>query len=371
MSPGLVFPYFKGMCRPDFHLIQEIMVNSFFRLFGKDSESCKSEISKMSRGFNSLCNTEAGTVIGHIFKGIALALQTQTRLFVLFENGYKGFVLLGGHFSIYDGSKWVGPVSNDLLKIEFGKMDTHMINISFIAETLSKLKIGDGNPSPVSASALDSSAAVIAEMSIRDFGDFENADEFDQALRGLIWAKPYTQLSPGSFLQFLDMLLLSSDPPPVDMPMYIPSYKSPVKSKVFKCLATFGPDAPSLWNSRKGADVISALPAKPRKGDKESSEKEKVSPPKEIIILPKPLFQAVADWEKIIEKGSVSFNFKERAREYRAHVVRDDDMRGKLWEKLGEGLANMEKAKVGEPEKKKQKTSEKTVATADALLDLF
>jgi hypothetical protein len=31
----------------------------------------------------------------------------------------------------------------------------------------------------------------------------------------------------------------------------------------------------------------------------------------------------------------------------------------------------MERAKIGEPEKKKQKTSEKAVATADALLDLL
>jgi hypothetical protein len=104
------------------------------------------------------------------------------------------------------------------------------------------------------------------------------------------------------------------------------------------------------------------------KGKEKDGEIEVI--PKEIIILPKPILNAVEDWEKIIKTGSVSFNFKERAKEYRDHVVKSDAIRKKLWESLKKGLETVERSEDGEPEQKKQKVIH-TVTTASGLMDLF
>jgi len=365
---GLLFPYFRGMTRPDSGLIKEIMITSFFRLFGKDVDSCKKETASLSRGFNNLASTEIGMEIAHILKGIELALSTQTRLFLLFENGYKGFTLLGGRFLVFSG-KWIAPVSAEDLKKEMILLDTHGANLAYIAEQLSALKVGNGAPSPVSASALDSAAAVMAAIRIRDFSSIAKPDDLDNALRGLVWPAPYTQINPDTFCSFLDSFFSSEELPSASTSMFIPTFKAPVGSRLFQWLSTFGPDAPSLWNTRS-ATIISVIEDKARKGkDKEPAE---LTIPNEIIILPKPLLVAVQDWEKILATGAVSFNFKERAKEYRAHVVKSDGVRKKIWETLKKGLEAVDReSRDVEKKKAKKDAPSAPVVEIDDLMRLF
>jgi hypothetical protein len=83
--PGLVFPYFKGLIRPDYTTIMKNMVTHFGRLFGSSFEDVKKGLSEIRRGVNNLSSTESGMEIAHVMKGIDLALETQTRLFLVFE----------------------------------------------------------------------------------------------------------------------------------------------------------------------------------------------------------------------------------------------------------------------------------------------
>jgi len=83
--PGLVFPYFKGMNRPDIHTIIQVTVTYFARLFGDSAESLRKNLADHKKGLNALAASETGMVLSHIFKGIDLALTTQTRMFLVFK----------------------------------------------------------------------------------------------------------------------------------------------------------------------------------------------------------------------------------------------------------------------------------------------
>jgi hypothetical protein len=366
--PGLVFPYFKGMTRPDFTTIRECFVNFFFRLFGNDFESCKANLLEIKRGVNNLSNTEGGMEITHAMKGVELALRTQTRLYLVFDKGYRGFVLLGAHFSVWDGSMWIDPVSPEKIDVELSRMDTHKISISAICEMLSKVEISRSKIAvDIGPEEIDCAAALIRELSIRDFTDYKETAEFDKNLQGLIWKTPYTQLSPDTFLTFLNAFFSGDEVELKDSPVYIPSCQAPVTDRLFQLLARFGPDAPSLWNAR--GEVISVISRQSKKG-KEKEGLEQPAVPKEIIILPKPILIAMKDWQKVIKDAAVSFNYKERARGHRGHVVSSESMKEKIWKALQSGLDKVDTEALGEPSKKKSR-KELDVVTADDILNLW
>jgi hypothetical protein len=366
--PGLVFPYFKGLNRPDFVTIREVFVNFFFRLFGSTFEECKSNIADIKRGVNDLSTTEGGLEITHAMKGVELALKTQTRLYLLFDKSYLGFVLLGGRFAVYDGSKWISPVTPEEVQAELKKMDLHSAAVEKLALLMSQMKVSGTNTLvPINPVELSNATRLMEQMCIRDFDGYEKKDEFDLELQRLLWPTPYRQISPDTFLKFLRDLLIDKSMPDENTPMYIPSCQSPVRSPMFRLLASFGPDAPSLWNTR--GDIISVLPDVSRKGKEVATEPPEA--PKEIIVLPKPVLIAYRDWEKILKDRAVSFNFKERAKSYRAHVISSPEMRKKVWGVLREGLEKISDDAQGEPSRKKKKTDSIPVVSTDELLALW
>lgn len=365
--PGILFPYFKGMNRPDFTTLKENFVNHFFRLFGNTFSACKDNISEIKRGLNNLSNTETGMEMTHLTKGIELALKTQTRLFAIFDQGYRGFVLLGGHFAIHDGTSWNEPVSAEELKDALTAMDTHKHAIQELSLMLSALKVkGQNAVVAVTVDELSSATAIMEKMSLRDFTDYDKSDAFDGALGRLLWQTPYTQLNPDTFMSFLDSSYHGDSYPSPETPMFIPSCKSPVEDRLFRWLATFGPDAPSLWNSR--GDIISVLPDSTRKG--KETTKELPPAPKEIIILPKSLLTAYRDWKHVEKQSAVSFNFKERAKEYRGHVIVNPEVRKKVWEKLQNGLSKLETREDDRPVKR-ARLDEAVVTNTDDLLKMW
>lgn len=367
--PGLLFPYFDGLNRPDYTTIREIFIQHFFRLFGETFESCKEKHAEYKQGIQNLCNTKAGMELTHVFKGIQLALQTQTRLYVLFDAGYKGFLLLGAQFSIWDGSKWVNPVSPEELKVEISLMDTHGRNITRIAEMLSDMTLKNKRKETVTAADLNSATELMGKMKIRSFEEFEGKKEFDECLQGLVWPKDYWKISPASLLSFLSNYSSEGAPSPnPEYPMYIPSCDSPISDTLFQHLAVFGPDAPSMWNTRGSAYAL--VPGSTRKSDKgKEKEEEMPAAPKELIILPKPLLVAYRDWNKVFNTAMISMNPAERAKEYRGHVVQDVEVKQKLWAKLQEVVTKKSSIEATEPESKKKKIE--PVYSADDFLNLL
>jgi len=274
-------------------------------------------------------------------------------------------VLLGANFSVFDGTSWVDPVSAEKVQEELSKLDTHSASILSLASELSALTIrGTTSLVLITKDNLSSSARIIEEILLREIPE-DKVKDIDRCLHGLIWGKPYIQLGPDTFLKFLDAAFAEDTiPVPSDQPMYLPSCKGPIGSNLFQHLATFGPDAPSLWNT-----AGSKIPVVDRKRKGSDSADAQPAVPSEIIILPKPVLVALKEWNKILDDGVVCFNLKERARDYRGHVVKEEGIRKKIWKSLQEGLLRHLEEKEG-PQAKKQRMTEAVLDVKD-MLDLL
>lgn len=371
-SPGLLFPYFKGMMRPDPIFIKDQFVTHFFRLFGTDRDSCMKNIVEIKRGVNNMAGTDAGIEISHMIKGIDLALETQTRLFLIIENGaYNGFVLLGGRFSIWDGSQWISPLSTDDLKAELNTLDVHSVAVETIAEELSKMSLKNTLETMViSAEDLRSALEIMERITERQIPANYDKTKINKALQSLIWEKPYSPVNPDSVISFVQASLLDNYTPTTKDPMFLPNIDAPYHDKEFRCLAMFGPDAPSFQNSSRDRQIISIIREMSRKG--KEAEAKTPDPPKVMYIYQKPLLTAWNDWIETTSKGTISFNPKERARGYRAHEITSPQKVQELWVVMNKGLEEKASKEEAGPSKKKAKVVDASVVTdADQLLGLL
>lgn len=210
---------------------------------------------------------------------------------------------------------------------------------------------------------LTSSQKIMDCILKRDIPD-DQVKEIDNALHGLIWGKPYVQITPDTFLKFLVAFFQpDSPPPPEEIPMYISSCKAPLGSSLYRHLATFGPDSPSLWNTAGSKIAVIDRKRAGKDGEKQPE------PPAEIIILSKPTLVAMKDWEKVLKDATVSFKFKERAKEHRGHVIKETTIKGKIWSALQAGLLSHDLEEDG-PSKKKVRT-DGGVTKPEDLLALF
>lgn len=248
---------------------------------------------------------------------------------------------------------------------ELALLDSHRAATIRLANLLSSLKMmGGGPPTPLLASAFSSSQKVISELLSRDIPD-DQVKAIDQCITSFIWARPYVQLTPDTFLRFLDTALSPTKPSVGDdRPIFLATCRAPLGDHMYQHLGTFGPDAPSLWNT--AGSKISVIDRR-RVG---VAGEEQPEPPKEITILPKPVLTALKDWETVFTSGSVSFKANERAKHYRAHVVQDPGVKGKIWKSLQTGLISRRSDDDGEAPKKKQRR-EVFVAGASDILGLF
>lgn len=249
-------------------------------------------------------------------------------------SGYQGFVLLGAHFTVFDGSSWIAPVDAASVQTELAKLDSHNSAIQKLADILSTLTVVEVKAAvDVTPGDLSSSMKIIAEIIKREIEDDE-VEGIDQCLHDLVWGKPYVQLGPATFLAFLvDALCPTQVAVGEDKPIYIPTCRAPLGSNFFQHLARFGPDAPSLWNS--SGSKISAVDRKRKDGVATTEQPEA---PTQIIISSKPLEKAMKDWTEILKTGCISQNAKERARENRCHVVKAEPIRKEIWKALQNGL---------------------------------
>jgi len=213
---------------------------------------------------------------------------------------------------------------------------------------------------------LSSSKKVIDEIIKRDIPD-EDVEAIDLCLHSFIRGKPFVQLGPDTFRDFLvnafcPTEVLVKD----DEPMYLPSCRAELGSNLFQHLAKFGPDAPSLWNT--SGSKISAVDRKRKTG---AGTDEQPAVPKEIIIIPKPVVVAHKDWISILRTGMVSFNMKERAKSYRCHVVTNETSRAEIWKALQTALLVHDLDEEAPPEKKKKTDSKVVVTDAKDILALL
>jgi hypothetical protein len=386
-SPGLVFPYFEGCNPPDPIFVKSMISNCFIRLLGETSEDIKSGFVKIRRGVNSLSTTQTGMIIAHMLAGIKLALDAQCRVYMVHDSEYRGFVLLGTGFSIFDGTSMYGPMPYEKLLVDLAAMDPHQAGLQAVGECINELA-DKGCISHHTAESVDIKEFRSNNKMIQLLGRIvipKGNDDHDETMKKLNKAlkmldfneEKYWEIAPQTLIKFL-LTFRDQDKPKIEaLPVRFIDWNTDYSNLLIRCLMAFGSEAPSVWNTT-GTEFI--LDGETTKEDSTGKGKRKVGDfdpfvnmPKELLVARKPIMVAYKDWLKVIEKNAVKMNLKERAKEYRLMNVKAEDIRKETWVGL-QGLVEVGRRLAGEvavtSREKKQKKTE-TPANVDSFLADF
>jgi len=339
-SSGLVFPYFHGLLQPDAAFMNSIVIRRFYQLLGSTHEKCQVTYLEIRHGINSLATTARGMEICHMLMGIDLALDTQSRCFVIVDkNKYLGFTLLGARFAVFANTRWFAPADEQDLLTALARMDPHESAVVDIIDKLEKLHASDRYTGMMNRSIFAEPETLVGELEKLKVSEIDDEDirDLDRFIRNLNYmGTGYISQNPQMIADMLATLASAKDIP-LSRPTYLPSVKAPFASRNFRALSRFGPEAPSFWNDR-GTEII----CKPvDKSVVSTGGKRKIGDsdifgnmPDKLLITPKPLLIAVRDLDKVIESGKVKMDAKERAGKYRNISLENEDTRKSVWKGL-------------------------------------
>jgi hypothetical protein len=307
---------------------------------GSTHEKCQVTYLEIRHGINSLATTARGMELCHIMLGIDLALDTQSRCFVIIDkNKYLGFTLLGARFAIFANTRWFAPANEQDLHTALARMDPHESAVSDILEKLEKLRASDRYSGMANRSIFAEPETLVGELEKLKISEVDDEDvrDLDRYIRNLNYmGTGYLSQNPQMIADMLATLASAKDIPLV-RPTYLPSIKAPFASRHFRALSRFGPEAPSFWNDR-GSEII----CKPvDKSVVSTGGKRKIGEtdifgnmPDKLLITPKPLLIAVRDLDKVVDSGKVKMDAKERAGKYRNISLENEDTRKSVWKGL-------------------------------------
>lgn len=340
LSPGHVFPYFHGLIQPDGTMMNSIALRRFYQLMGSTHDQCQAAYLELRHGINSLATTNRGMEMCHMLLGIDIALDTQTRCFLIIEKGqYLGFSLLGSRYAIFCNSKWFAPVNETDLSLAIRRMDPHESAVEDMISKLEDLRAKDqfdGTADKVIFADPNSLVMHLDRIKLNEISD-EDTRELDRCIRNLNYmGAGYLTKNPQMISEMLETIS-SNKAVTLERPTYLPSIRAPLKSRLFALLSRFGPEAPSFWNDR-GKEII----CKPvDKSVVTTGGKRKIgnsddfgNMPVRILVTPKPLVIAIKDMERVIEKGRVKMDVDERAGRYRNIQVEHEETRKRMWKGL-------------------------------------
>jgi hypothetical protein len=338
---GLLFPYFQGMLASDTPGLRELVSSHFFRNLGSRTVDARDSFSHLRNVIGTVGSTHAGIQLSHVMKGIDLAMQTQTQLYLLFDGTmYLGFCLLGEEFSIFAHGKWHEPLAAKDLKQELRTLRTHDKSLEDLIEQLKRCTNAGGDiieKTKDDISSCTGLAAALAEIEVGPPDDLE-MKEITRTLARLSLSTAYKTFSVSSITWAIDQLTFNRDVPfPEEIPFHIPlqGWKG-IGDKTYQVLASFGTRGPSFRNS-KGTEVN--IP-KPGDLDKMEQKDEKGNFVRtEIIVGEKVIPEAVKDWEGLRMSRSMRMDFAERARGSRNHVFKRQNGLSEIWEKLKDAAA--------------------------------
>lgn len=338
--PGILFPYFHGLVQPDAVFLHSTAITHFFQLMGGNVQDCQSFFLKFKRGCGSLSTTKEGMIITHLLKGITLALQTQTRCYMIYEaNEYQGFVLYGAQFIIFDSTKWIVPGGEAEITHALARMDPHEAAVGQLVQMFQELKATNQyigvDVTRATFSEPNNLIDVFAGLDISRVDDAV-VKEIDKYLRGLNYmGDGYWTRNPQTIVEALH-IITSEGQVELTRPTYIASIRLPIHTREYIALSKFGPESISFWNE-KGSEIL----CKPSEKQVVSSGKRKAGEidlyanmPDKIYVTPKPLGIAVNDMVKVKSKGAIKIDLGERAGRFRNICVESEAMRKAMWKEL-------------------------------------
>ncbi|QMP84023.1 hypothetical protein [Cryphonectria parasitica ambivirus 1] len=335
--PGIAFPYFHGLVQPDAVFMSNVILQRFFQLLGSTVQKSQDTFLTIRRGCGSLSTTKEGMMLSHLLKGIDLALDTQSRCFMIFEAAeYKGFVLLGARFSIFDQTKWIAPSTEEQLSLALLSLDPHESAVSNLVSAFGRMTAEGTYTGP----SVDRKTFTEPENLIEVFSGVRLTElddvvekEVNQSLRSLNYmGAGYIVRNPQMIADALETLA-SDTVLKLSRPTYIPSIRVNLSSRAFIILSRFGPEAISFWNER-GVEIRCEAKEKPvvSGGKRKLGEMDAfANMPDKLFITPKPLSIAIQDFEKMLERQAIKVDSHERAGKYRNMVVESEEFRKRIW----------------------------------------
>jgi hypothetical protein len=328
--PGLCFPWFPRMNLPDKNSIRSKTSSLFKRTFGNTHEENKAGFATWRGDIEPICDTNLGMALSHMLTGFKLSLETQTRCFVIIQRReYVGFVLLGSHFSIWNDSRWVMPVSPEDLRAELSRMSTHDAALESIARDISRMELETYLPGEqlktVTSADINTAIKLFGQLSIRGRKAVPvgMADKFGQ----LSYGRPYRTIGISDMKAALKEMA-SDDPFPADYPMYIPPSLPDefFGDRVYQVLASFGPESFSFINTQ---GTTYSLQSPDVQEDLQTITQGGTMTKPGILVARKGVMVAYQDMKKVIAEKMYRMDLRERAAKHR-NLFYEKDQRDEL-----------------------------------------
>lgn len=379
--PGICFPYFQGMLAPDPAFLKDILLAHFVRCMGDDEDEDSREAYLHFRRFiGKIASVPQGLVLQHVFKGMDLALQTQTQMFLMVDGGaYLGFNLLGQGYSIYNGEEMIWPERPAALTATIREdIWSHENVLAKILEVLNSMKMNGSDDEPM-LDEDDVDSPLKLALVLGKFTFEKKADDQDQSKEDIICTVlervcfdqkyKYRQLTIENIVLAIDLMTTNTDIPE-DVNIYFPSSNlNAFQNKEFIVLSMFGP---KTWSFRSSFGTVFKIEQLPEGGpDPLLANKAKEGEPAQIVM---PIFVvsittpfiAYGMWVKVLNDKAVRFDVGERAKESRCIVWKEKN-RDIILAKL----RSIQGVKAPKKTKGKGKAKAQEEVTADLFDSLF
>jgi hypothetical protein len=376
--PGLAFPYFDRMLIPDAQTLRNIVSTFFLRCLGDTRDEQRQMFRTIRSSLEAIPRHRFGAELVHIFLGIKLAIETQTRLFLVYVSAdYAGFCLLGAQFSVLIDNVWSEAQSPEELKKDIAKMSSHTHAVSRLSDLLSDCTLKDdtgkssGTIEKLDPDMFRTGHDLWKAVQSRIIPS-ETHDEIYENIRLVSFSRSYKEINPANIRWAIDMVTTKANEPiPEDVPLHVPCAITQMDDRVLKVLCCFGPDSFSFVNM-SGSSFALTPSSRSKDPNEELDEggKRKILPV--VIVAVKGVLTAASDLRKVMKDKKITMDLRERAQRNRC-IVFKGQQRDLVYSKLRE-LADFD-AKASKDDSGKGKGRDtghgSAPTTADALLSLF
>jgi hypothetical protein len=355
-KPGLFFPYFRGMISSDTKGLRDLISSLMFRNLGDPKDGNPKEAYKHLRSIvGTVASTEEGLILHHALFGCKMALDAQAILYLVIVDGtYRGFCLLGNHFSVFHNGSWVSPLSEQALRDELRTIRDRTETYSLLAAKMGQLQDEHGHGLMIDENRLPDLgylASCLAKLRIKD-DQKELEQDVSNLLGSVLTVTEYRTFKPSLIADSVESLV-KPDKDISSIPFYIPITNwSGIDSREYQVFASYGPRSFSFRTPR-GTEIripIKSTDPDQLRGDKKTKEEGVYN---KILAYEKPVREAIRDWEDVRRKGSIKMDMAERAAGQRAHLFMNEQ-KDIIWNMLKRLAASGELVEEnGEPSRKR------------------
>ncbi|UHK02573.1 hypothetical protein [Heterobasidion ambi-like virus 1] len=298
-NSGMVFPYVQELAKFDFATVIGVVRQYFYFTLGPDGAACAQRLDKLKEKWPIIAKTNVGHMLAHLAKGIEFALESQTVVYPMFEDGvYQGFVLSGAQFAVWHHRQLCSPLSYEGLQQELQAARMHG---SVLSAILDLAGVMDDGHRPKTMREL---RRILIETALTE----ETRDAIKKMAYQLSFPQRYWMVNGTTIADALDLLKPSSEID--DISDQAPLHPSALftSDRILLVLSTFGYNAPSF-----------NIPYAP------SCPLSKTEKPKRFVVRMVPLHTAVSDFKRMTETKTTNnnpttlngkFNDKEISKDY-------------------------------------------------------